>query len=189
MFQGIGFRHALATAQLLFFLAATIPYEYQMRHPIRGGREDVGWDLREFAPPEWVQVCGVVNAPAVIIFAGLGTLVPRQLSWIVVAFMGAGVFLQWYLVGLWRDRRAGLISRDRARATHSSRAGLIFVWLGLVVAAISALLAIAAQIFYFESSDSFLVSLTIWCGFFAAFLLARILKWDEPESSRLTLKI
>lgn len=187
MFQGIGFRHALATAQLLFFLAAVIPYEYQMRHPIRGGQGDVGWDLREFGAPEWVQVCEVVNAPAVVISAGLGKLVPERLSWVVVPFISAGVFLQWYLVGLWRDKRAGLTSR--VSATHSSRAGLIFAWLGLAVATISALLAIAAQIFYFGSSDPFLVSLTIWCGFFAAFLLARILRRDEPESGNLTLKI
>lgn len=56
MFQRIGFRHALATAQLLFYLAVMIPYEYQlyeMRHPVAGNRNDVGWDPSEFGPPEW----------------------------------------------------------------------------------------------------------------------------------------
>jgi hypothetical protein len=190
MFQPIGFRHALATAQLLFYLAVMIPYEYQLyelRHPVAGNRNDVGWDPSEFGPPEWVQACAIVNAPAVIVFGGLERFVPARLSWIIVAFIAAGVFLQWYLVGLWRDRSAGLTSREST--TQSSRVGLIFVWIGLVVAGVSALLAIAAQVFYFESSNSFLISLTIWCGFFAAFLLAQLRGRGTTDSGGSTLKI
>jgi hypothetical protein len=189
MFRGIGFRHALATAQLLFFLAVMIPYQYQLyerRHPAAEKKSDVGWDLTEFGPPEWVQACEIVNAPAVIACAGIGIFVPERLSWIVVALMGAGIFLQWYFVGLWRDISAGNVSRD-SRAPLS-RVGRILLWLGLFTASVSGLLAIAAQVFYFKSSNSFLISLAIWCGFFAAFLLARIRGWDASASDGLSLR-
>src|ERR1700733_1366112 len=137
MFQGIGFRHALASAQLLFFVAVMIPYQYELygwRHPGTGNTNEVGWDLLEFGPSEWVQVCEIVNAPAVIVSAVIERFVPRRLSWIVEGFMGCGVFLQWYLVGLWRDKSAGLTSRETT--PKSSPTGLVLVWIGLVVAAI-----------------------------------------------------
>lgn len=190
MFQRLGFRHALASAQLLFFLAVMIPYQYQLyelRHPAPGNPGAVGWDLTEFAPPEWVQVCGVVNAPAWIVFGWLGSFLPERFSWIVVAFMGAGVFLQWYFVGLWRDKRAGLTARDSAALT--SRTGVIMAWVGLSIACLSCFLAIAAQVFYLEESNSFLISLTIWCGFFAASLLWCIRRRGAADCSASTLKI
>ncbi len=187
--QGISFRHALATAQLIFFLAVMIPYQYQRyewRHPAAASKNDVGWDLTQFGPPEWVQACEIVNAPAVMVSAGIGALLPEQASWIVIALMGAGIFLQWYLVGLWRDINAGVASRKTR--TPNSRSANFFLWFGLIIAATSGVIAIAAQVFYFKSSNSFLISVAIWCGFFAAFLLARIQGQDISGSGGLRLK-
>jgi hypothetical protein len=190
MRQGISFRHALATAQLIFFLAVMLPYRYQLyewRHPPAASKNDVGWDLTQFGPPEWVQACEIVNAPAVSVAVGIGWFLPEPASWIVIALMGAGIFLQWYLVGLWRDITAGVASRKTR--TPSSRSARFFLWFGLIIAATSSFIAIAAQVFYFKSSNSFLISLAIWCGFFAAFLLARIRGNDSPDSGGSIFKI
>jgi hypothetical protein len=187
--QGISFRHALATAQLIFFLAVMIPYQYQLyewRHPAPEDVNTVGWDPTQFGPPEWVQACEIVNAPAVMVSAGIGALLPEQASWIVLALMGCGIFLQWYLVGLWRDISAGVASRKTR--TPNSRSAHFLLWFGLVIAAACSFIAIAAQVFYFKSSNSFLISLAIWCGFFAAFLLAQIQGHDISDSSGLRLK-
>jgi hypothetical protein len=181
MFERIGFRHALAFAQLLLFLVVMIPYEfqrYEMRHPAENANGDL-LDLAKLAAPEWVRVCGIVNAPAWIVFAGLGRFLPERLSWLVFTFIGGGVFLQWYFVGLWRDQRVGAISGGR---TELSARGRIFAWVGIVVAGIAGVLAIGAQVFYLEDSDSFLISLAVWCGFFVVMLFAQI-RWKSPEKS------
>src|ERR1700735_4612675 len=187
---GISSRHALATAQLIFFLAVMIPYQYQLyewRHPAATSKNDVGWNYTQFGPPEWVQACEIVNAPAVLASVGVGWFLPEQASWIVIALMGAGIFLQWYLVGLWRDISAGVALRKTR--TPNSRSAHFFLWSGLIIAATLGFVAIGAQVFYFKSSNSFLISVAIWCGFFAAFLLARIRGNDSPDNGESIFKI
>jgi len=184
----VGFRHSLAAAQLLLFLAVS-GYSLYARYEMRNASGESGQMLGApgNSPHEWVQVCAIVNAPAVLAFGWIGRVVPAFISWIAIAFTGAGVFAQWFVVGLWRDESAGLIRRiEPTRARRSVR---ILWWFGFAAAILVGILAIAAQVFYFESSNSFLISLTIWCGFFAAFLLARIRGTGPTAGGELTLKI
>lgn len=183
MLDRIGFRHALAFAQMLLFLAVMIPFEfqrYEMRHPVEDNKGSVSLELAELATPEWVRVCGIVNAPAWIVFGELGSLLPERLSWLVFTFLAGGVFLQWYFVGLWRDQRVGAIPSIQTGLTARGR---IFAWAGIAVAGIACVLAIAAQIVYLEDSNSFLISLAVWCGFFVLMLLAQIRRKSSAKGS------
>jgi hypothetical protein len=167
-----------------------VPYVYSQTEGYRqlqGQKNgDVGWDLQEFPPTgAWVKECIVMNAPAAIVIGPIGTLLPERFEWPILALLGAGVFFQWYVVGLWWDRRGGAIAGSAVKA---SRTRLILAWSGLVIAGLCCILSIAAQIFYFEDSNSFLISLTIWCGFFSIFLVGRIRRRDTPEG-RTILKI
>lgn len=169
----IGFRHALAVAQLLFFLAVS-GYSQFSRYEMRGvpasARDPFG--LNGGGAHEWVQVCAIVNAPAVMALGWIGRIVPAFLSWIAILIVGAGVFAQWYVVGLWRDESVGL-ARSRSLAGDGWILR-VFLWLGFAAAGLVGLTAVGVQIFLFESSNAILISLAIWCGFFAIFFLARI---------------
>jgi hypothetical protein len=170
MNRQIGFRHALAAAQLLFFLAVTGFSQYT-RHQIHSSTYDP-FSLTGGSAHEWVQVCAIVNAPAVMAFGWIGRELPSSLTWIAIILTGAGIFAQWYLVGLWRDESTTSLQSERP-ATHAPTT-LVLWWFGLVAASLAGLLSVAVQIFLFKTSNPFLISLTIWCGFFAAFLLKRI---------------
>src|ERR1700675_1036233 len=110
MNRQIGFRHALAAAQLLFFLAVT-GYSQCARHEMRSPAEDP-FNSAVGSAHEWVQICATVDAPAVMAFGWIGRAVPQPLSWIAIVLTGAGIFAQWYLVGLWRDQSAVLIQLE-----------------------------------------------------------------------------
>jgi|HubBroStandDraft_6_1064221.scaffolds.fasta_scaffold362449_2 hypothetical protein len=170
MNRQIGFRHALAAAQLLFYLAVT-GYSQYARHRIHSSTYDP-FSLTGGGAHEWVQICAIVNAPAVMAFGWIGRELPPSLTWIAIILTGAGIFAQWYLVGLWRDESSTLLQSEHP--TIPALATLILWWLGLVAASLVGLLSVAVQIFLFKTSNAFLISLAIWCGFFAAFLLRRI---------------
>jgi len=170
MNRQIGFRHALAAAQLLFYLAVA-GYSQYTRHQIHNSTYDP-ISLTAGSAHEWVQVCSIVNAPAEFAFGWIGRSVPSQLSWIGIVFTGAGIFAQWYLVGLWRDESSALIQFESP--SKPAAAMLILWWAGLVAASLTGLLSVAVQVFIFKSSNAFLISLAMWCSFFATFLLARI---------------
>jgi hypothetical protein len=170
MNRQIGFRHALAAAQLLFFVAVT-GYSQYTRHQIHNSTYDP-FSLTAGSAREWMQVCSVVNAPAVMAFGWIGRAVPSQLFWIAIVFTGAGIFAQWYLVGLWRDESSALIQFESP--AKPAAATLILWWAGLAAASLTGLLSVAVQVFILRSSNAFLISLAIWCSFFATFLLARI---------------
>jgi hypothetical protein len=182
MNRQIGFRHALAASQLLFFLAVT-GYSQYTRHQIHSSTYDP-FSLAAGSAREWMQVCSIVNAPAVIAFGSIGRAVPPQLSWIAIVFTGAGIFAQWYLVGLWRDESAAPLQRERP-ATLT----VLLWWMALVAAIAAGLLSVAVQVFLIKTSNAFLISLAIWCGFFTAFLLRRIRGKDRPDSDGSVLKI
>lgn len=170
MNRQIGFRHALAAAQLLFYLAVT-GYSQYARYQIDSSTYDP-LSLTGGSAHEWMQVCSIVNAPAVIAFGWIGRAVPSQLAWIVIVLTGAGVFAQWYLVGLWRDESSVLIQFENP--AKPAAATLILWWAGLVAASLTGLLSVAVQLFIIKTSNAFLISLAIWCFFFATFFLARI---------------
>src|ERR1700723_1201988 len=185
MKRQIGFRHALAAAQLLFYLAVA-GYSQYTQHQIHSSTYDP-FSLTGGGAHEWVQICAIVNAPAVMAFGWIGREFSSALSWIAVVFTGAGVFAQWYLVGLWRDESATFLQNERP--TMTAPATLILWWLGLVAAGLVGLLSAAVQIFLFKTSNAFLISLTIWCGFFAAFLVRRIRGKGRPVSDGSVFKI
>jgi|ERR1700690_1762321 len=182
MNRQIGFRHALAAAQLLFFLTVT-GYSQYTRHQIHNSAYDP-FSLTAGSAHEWVQVCSIVNAPAEIAFGWIGRSVPPQLSWIAVVLTGIGIFAQWYLVGQWRDESAGLIHRERPTTLT------VLLWsIALVAAILAGLLSVAVQVFLIKTSNAFLISLAIWCGFFAVFLLRRLQEKNRSEFGGSIFKI
>jgi hypothetical protein len=182
MNQQIGFRHALAAAQLLFFLAVS-GYSQYARHEMRSPTEDP-FNSAAGSAHEWVQICAIVNAPAVMAFGWIGRAVPPALSWIAIVFTGAGIFAQWYLIGLWRDESALLAQRE-----PPAKLIVILWWVALVAVTLAGLLSVAVQIFLFQTSNAFLISLAIWCSFFAALLWVRIRGKERPVTGGSIFKI
>lgn len=176
MNREFGFRHALAAAQVLFFLAVS-GYSQYSRYEMRSSAGDDSSAPAGAGVRELVQVCAIVNAPAVLAFGWIGKVVPAFVSWFAIVLTGAGVYAQWYVVGLWRDESTEVIQRKAF--TKVRRTVRLFWWVGAIAAILAGALSIAAQILYLESSNAFLISLAIWCGFFAVFLIARI-RGTEP---------
>ena len=133
---------------------------------------------------EWVQICAIVNAPAVMVFGWIGRAVPPALSWIAILFTSAGIFAQWYLIGLWRDESALLAQRE-----PPAKLAVILWWVALVAVTLAGVLSIAVQVFLIKTSNAFLISLAIWCCFFSAFLVLRIRAKNKPNTDGSIFKI
>jgi hypothetical protein len=101
---------------------------------------------------------------------------PPELDPPFVVSWGIAVLLQWYLVGLWVDRRLGSAMVSAGRPTVFLK---MVTWLALVTAGAFTILASYGTVTSDSGSQlrSFGFSLTIWFSFSLVVLATKIRRW------------
>lgn len=108
----VAFRHALALVQLAVFLALSLQCHWEeQRATAQPEPSEIKWDLRtDQSPPDVCQICYAINIPVVVAFGWVAAL-PDRFFWLGKVAFAFGVLILWYRVGVWRDRRVGLLPR------------------------------------------------------------------------------
>ncbi|MGH9774140.1 MAG: hypothetical protein ACRD50_04235 [Candidatus Acidiferrales bacterium] len=176
MNTGWGFRHTFATVQLALFVLLTILGNLPTKEDSRiRNNEAPGWDIRTDggSSKEANSINAAVNTPAFLLLGWSGEIPRRKLAWLWLIPVGIGVWLQWYGVGLWWDRRTGAIPRrPPIKPRRYERVGAYLLFSGLVF--VAAVAAISSFSSIFESpAFGFLA----WSIFGAALLIGKMRQW------------
>lgn len=140
----IAFRRILPIVQLVLFIALlsvgkaqedalSARFEAARAGQAKTAGGAIAWDLRtlsHYYGPVPVVVCESINLPAILVAGALELLFPEMkwLSYVGAAIAVAGL---WYLLGLWLDRRLGLLPPG----TRRPRGSLVRVlaWVALII--------------------------------------------------------
>jgi len=179
MLDRLAFRHTLAGAQVLLFFALLIWCELQARpQPHEIGAGDVQWDIRSdgdaFGPTE-CEACVAINAPAFVVLGWTRVFFPERYKWLCFVLVAPGVWVLWFFVGLWSDRRVGaLVPRSRPRATTSDWVVASF---GLTVLTSILGLGMFYLLVSWTAQSLIVIGVVGWSAFGAYLIISRMRLW------------
>lgn len=174
MLDKIAFRHILATVQvLLFLILAYRCVSFYWAPPQTSG--NVSWDWRSMDPPP-VPIecdgCVAINLPAVLALGWIATFLPDRWNWVAFVIMSPGVWILWYCVGVWWERRSGSLAKaDPARGTWITWIG---AWLGLAVIASAVVFVLVTGI-----DDVLQVAFLVWSVAGIFFISSKMRSWRK----------
>jgi hypothetical protein len=180
--RSIAFRRILPIVQLALFVALVL-VSYEQDRLRRAEWENTnGWNIGALRPPFPMEVCVAINAPA--LFVALASLVVLDLtgsdtdSEVAVLIVGGiSVALLWYVVGLWIDRRLGLVAAPPERLHGSLRRVLGWTVWGILVCATAVFSYAMLYRDAMPHARSFGISLAGWIWFLAMVTLLQLLRW------------
>lgn len=179
--RSIAFRRILPIVQLALFVALVL-VSFEQDRLRRVERENTnGWYIEELGPPFPMEVCVAINAPA--LFVALAPLVVLDLtgsatdSEVAVLIVGGiSVALLWYVVGLWIDRRLGLVAAPPKRLPGPFRR--VFAWaVWAILVGATAMFSYALYGGAMPHARSSGISLAGWIWFLAIVYLLQLLRW------------
>lgn len=178
----IAFRRILPIVQLALFVALILVSYEQDRLRRVESENTIGWDLEAMGPLFPMEVCLAINAPAV--FVALAPIVVLDLtgsdtvSRVALLIVGGiSVALLWYVVGLWIDRRLGLVAAPPERLPGTLRG--VFGWTiwGILVCATAVFSYAMLYRDAMPHARTFGTALAAWTWFLAVVALLQLLRW------------
>jgi hypothetical protein len=178
----IAFRRILPIVQLALFVALVL-VSYEQDRLRRAERENTnGWYIEALGPPFPMEVCVAINAPALLVALAplvvldlTGSDTDSEVALLIVG--GISVALFWYVVGLWIDRRLGLVAAPPERLHGSLRRVLGWTVWGILVCATAVFSYAMLYRDAMPHARTFGISLAAWTWFLAMVTLLQLLRW------------
>lgn len=185
MLERLAFRHTLAGVQVLLFFALLVWCEVQahpQRHQIGAG--EIQWDIRtdgDSVGPTECEACVAINVPAFAVLGWTGVFFPEKYKWLCFVLVAPGVWVLWFLVGLWRDRRVGALApRSWLRVT---RTYWIVASFGLIVLTSIAGLGMFYLLVSWTAQSLIVIGIVGWSAFGAFLIFSSMRAWRETDRS------
>lgn len=179
----VAFRHALALVQLALFLALSLQCHWEEKPTIaQPGSGEVGWDIRtDQSVPDVCQICYAINIPVVVAFWMLAAL-PDRFFWLGEIPLAFGVLILWYGVGVWRDRRVGILPHKVHG--HAGKKRWILAWLGLVVLCSIVILSLFALMDRWWNAEAIGFGVIGWSAFGVLLITSKMHAWRRAKQSK-----